>query len=83
MNLLVCYCVINTNFFFVEQNPGLKSWKWFVDLSHVEFKTKEEVLGEGKFSKCILGKLYGTYVAVKKFKREASTVNQFQSEGTS
>ena len=66
----------------ILQNPGLKSWKWFVDLSHVEFKKdKEEVLGEGKFSKCILGKLYGTYVAVKKFKREASTVNQFQSEG--
>eukprot|EP01102_Stenamoeba_stenopodia_P010436 TRINITY_DN3146_c0_g1_i1.p1 TRINITY_DN3146_c0_g1~~TRINITY_DN3146_c0_g1_i1.p1 ORF type:complete len:906 (-),score=262.69 TRINITY_DN3146_c0_g1_i1:327-3044(-) len=64
-----------------DYNPALKSWKWFVDLSHVEFrKDKEEILGEGKFSKCILGKLYGTYVAVKKFRRETSNVKQFQDE---
>lgn len=62
-----------------DYDPSSRHWKWLVPLEDLEIK--DIVLGEGKFAKCMLGKLYGTYVAVKKYKlTKPEAMQQFQYE---
>jgi hypothetical protein len=41
-----------------DYDPRSKHWKWLIPLEDLEIRASE-LLGEGKFSKCVLGKLYG------------------------